>query len=168
MRPLEGLFVLDFSTLLPGPLATLLLAEAGAEVVKIEPPRGEEMRGRATKWGHDSVGFALLNRGKLTGAQAAPLVRNLARWGGAGRPCNEAIRHLDPPRISQTGTRHRRTGRDRSRLPRSPNSQQRPARRRPRHPRPRAGRSARTISSVRRPTKIVLGTSSGNTCPRPV
>jgi crotonobetainyl-CoA:carnitine CoA-transferase CaiB-like acyl-CoA transferase len=64
MRPLEGLFVLDFSTLLPGPLATLLLAEAGAEVVKIEPPRGEEMRGRATKWGHDSVGFALLNRGK--------------------------------------------------------------------------------------------------------
>ena len=28
MRPLEGLFVLDFSTLLPGPLATLLLAEA--------------------------------------------------------------------------------------------------------------------------------------------
>jgi len=64
MRPLEGLFVLDFSTLLPGPLATLLLAEAGAEVVKIEPPGGEEMRGRATKWGHDSVGFALLNRGK--------------------------------------------------------------------------------------------------------
>src|SRR5256886_10557440 len=64
MRPLEGLFVLDFSTLLPGPLATLLLAEAGAEVIKIEPPRGEEMRGRAPKWGRDSVGFALLNRGK--------------------------------------------------------------------------------------------------------
>src|SRR5262249_21071967 len=64
MRPLEGLFVLDFSTLLPGPLATLLLAEAGAEVVKIEPPRGEEMRGRSPKWGHDSAGFALLNRGK--------------------------------------------------------------------------------------------------------
>ena len=64
MRPLEGLSVLDFSTLLPGPLATLLLAEAGAEVVKIEPPRGEEMRGRAPKWGRDSAGFALLNRGK--------------------------------------------------------------------------------------------------------
>jgi len=40
MQPLTGLFVLDFSTLLPGPLATLILAEAGAEVVKIEPPRG--------------------------------------------------------------------------------------------------------------------------------
>jgi alpha-methylacyl-CoA racemase len=65
MRPLEGLFVLDFSTLLPGPLATLLLAEAGAEVVKIEPPgRGEELRGHAPNWGHDSASFALLNRGK--------------------------------------------------------------------------------------------------------
>jgi alpha-methylacyl-CoA racemase len=65
MRPLEGLFVLDFSTLLPGPLATLLLAEAGAEVVKIEPPgRGEEMRGHAPRWGQDSASFALLNRGK--------------------------------------------------------------------------------------------------------
>ena len=65
MRPLEGLFVLDFSTLLPGPLATLLLAEAGAEVVKIERPgSGEEMRGRTPKWGTDSANFALLNRGK--------------------------------------------------------------------------------------------------------
>lgn len=65
MRPLEGLFVLDFSTLLPGPLATLLLAEAGAEVVKIEPPaRGEEMRRHAPKWGQDAASFALLNRGK--------------------------------------------------------------------------------------------------------
>ena len=42
-RPLEGIFVLDFSTLLPGPLATLLLAEAGAEVVKVErPARGDD------------------------------------------------------------------------------------------------------------------------------
>jgi alpha-methylacyl-CoA racemase len=65
MRPLEGLFVLDFSTLLPGPLATLLLAEAGAEVVKIERPgNGEEMRSRTPKWGTDSANFALLNRGK--------------------------------------------------------------------------------------------------------
>ena len=38
MRPLEGLLVLDFSTLLPGPIATLLLAEAGAEVVKMKHP----------------------------------------------------------------------------------------------------------------------------------
>jgi crotonobetainyl-CoA:carnitine CoA-transferase CaiB-like acyl-CoA transferase len=65
MRPLEGLRVLDFSTLLPGPMATLVLAEAGAEVIKIERPgRGDEMRSYVPKFGDDSVNFALLNRGK--------------------------------------------------------------------------------------------------------
>src|SRR5687768_7426273 len=65
MQPLEGIRVLDFSTLLPGPLATLLLAEAGAEVIKIErPERGDEMRSYRPRFGADSVNFALLNRGK--------------------------------------------------------------------------------------------------------
>ena len=65
MRPLEGMLVLDFSTLLPGPMATLLLAEAGAEVVKVEKPgRGDEMRSYEPKWGQSSVNFAMLNRGK--------------------------------------------------------------------------------------------------------
>src|SRR5439155_4536112 len=64
MQPLEGLLVLDFSTLLPGPMATLLLAEAGAEVVKVERPSGEEMRSYRPRWGRESVNFALLNRGK--------------------------------------------------------------------------------------------------------
>ena len=58
--------VLDFSTLLPGPMATLILAEAGAEVIKIErPEHGENMRNYAPKWGgKDSSNFHLLNRGK--------------------------------------------------------------------------------------------------------
>ena len=65
MRPLDGVLVLDFSTLLPGPLATLILAEAGAEIIKIERPgSGDEMRRYTPKFGGDSVNFALLNRGK--------------------------------------------------------------------------------------------------------
>ncbi|MGI9371952.1 MAG: CaiB/BaiF CoA transferase family protein [Hyphomicrobiales bacterium] len=64
-QPLSGLKVLDFSTLLPGPMAGLLLAEAGAEVVKIERPgSGEEIRHYHPKWGRDSAIFAMLNRGK--------------------------------------------------------------------------------------------------------
>ena len=64
-QPLAGIKVLDFSTLLPGPLATLILAEAGAEVIKIERPgRGDEMRSYLPKFGADSVNFAMLNRGK--------------------------------------------------------------------------------------------------------
>ena len=63
--PLDDILVLDFSTLLPGPMASLFLAEAGAEVIKIERPgSGEEMRVYQPKWGANSVNFALLNRGK--------------------------------------------------------------------------------------------------------
>ncbi len=64
MQPLTGIRVLDFSTLLPGPMATLLLADAGAEVIKIERPTGEEMRGYQPKIGNESVNFGLLNAGK--------------------------------------------------------------------------------------------------------
>ncbi len=61
---LAGLTVLDFSTLLPGPMATLMLADAGAEVIKIERPQGEDMRAYEPFWGEISANFALLNRGK--------------------------------------------------------------------------------------------------------
>lgn len=65
MLPLSDLRVLDFSTLLPGPMATLLLAEAGAEVIKIERPgSGEEMRHYRPAFGDASAHFAMLNRGK--------------------------------------------------------------------------------------------------------
>ena len=64
-QPLTGVKVLDFSTLLPGPLCTLLLAEAGANVLKVEKPgSGDDMRSYNPKSGDDSVNFGLLNRGK--------------------------------------------------------------------------------------------------------
>lgn len=55
--PLEGLRVLDFSTLLPGPLATLMLDRAGATVVKVERPEGDGLRDHPDD-------FAMLNDGK--------------------------------------------------------------------------------------------------------
>ncbi|MCK9919303.1 CoA transferase [Microbacteriaceae bacterium K1510] len=64
MQPLSGLLVLDFTTLLPGPLATLMLAEAGAEVIKIERPGGEDMRRFPPQVDGEGAAFALLNRGK--------------------------------------------------------------------------------------------------------
>jgi crotonobetainyl-CoA:carnitine CoA-transferase CaiB-like acyl-CoA transferase len=62
--PLSGVKVLDFSTLLPGPLAALILAEAGAEVIKIERPGGEDLRRYPPYLEGDGVNFWLLNRGK--------------------------------------------------------------------------------------------------------
>jgi alpha-methylacyl-CoA racemase len=64
MQPLSGLLVLDFTTLLPGPLASLMLAETGAEVIKIERPGGEDMRRFPPAFDGESAPFALLNRGK--------------------------------------------------------------------------------------------------------
>lgn len=65
MQPLKGVTVIDFSTLLPGPLASLILAEAGAEVIKVERPgEGDAMRGFGTPSGESSIEFMLLNRGK--------------------------------------------------------------------------------------------------------
>jgi alpha-methylacyl-CoA racemase len=63
-QPLAGLLVVDFTTLLPGPLATLMLAEAGAHVIKIERPGGEEMRTHGPHVAGESMPFRLLNRGK--------------------------------------------------------------------------------------------------------
>ena len=61
---LDGVRVLDFTTLLPGPLATLVLAEAGADVIKIERPGGDPIRHAPPFVDGESVPFAMLNRGK--------------------------------------------------------------------------------------------------------
>ncbi|MEM6667062.1 MAG: CaiB/BaiF CoA-transferase family protein [Pseudomonadota bacterium] len=61
---LDGITVLDFSTLLPGPLAGLILAEAGARVIKIERPGGEDMRRYPPFVDGRSVLHESLNRGK--------------------------------------------------------------------------------------------------------
>jgi crotonobetainyl-CoA:carnitine CoA-transferase CaiB-like acyl-CoA transferase len=63
--PLAGVKVVDLSTLLPGPAASLILAEAGAEVIKVERPGGDDMRRLGPgKPDRDSAYFTLLNRGK--------------------------------------------------------------------------------------------------------
>jgi crotonobetainyl-CoA:carnitine CoA-transferase CaiB-like acyl-CoA transferase len=63
--PLDKISIVDFSSLLPGPLATMLLAEAGASVTKVErPDGGDEMRAYTPRLGATSANFAVLNRGK--------------------------------------------------------------------------------------------------------
>lgn len=65
LRPLEGLVALDLTRLLPGPAATLMLANFGAQVIKIEDPRKGDPARSAPPLIHDRGAlFSIVNRGK--------------------------------------------------------------------------------------------------------
>jgi crotonobetainyl-CoA:carnitine CoA-transferase CaiB-like acyl-CoA transferase len=82
--PLKGLKVLDFTTLLPGPYATQLLADMGAEVLRVEAPnRVDMLKHFPPKVGKVSAAHATVNRNKkfvaidLKHAEAKPIIEKL-------------------------------------------------------------------------------------------
>src|SRR5271163_3197909 len=65
--PLAGVRVLDVTQVMAGPFSTMLLADLGADVIKVEPPEtGDQTRGTMgfKLKGNDSMGFLNLNRNK--------------------------------------------------------------------------------------------------------
>jgi crotonobetainyl-CoA:carnitine CoA-transferase CaiB-like acyl-CoA transferase len=122
--PLTGLRVVDASTVLAGPYATMLLADLGADVIKVEPPEGDATRGWGPPWvGDEASGtrtaayYLAVNRNKrslrldLRTEAGADILRRLlldadafienARPGSMARFGfdDEALRRLNPDLI---------------------------------------------------------------------
>ena len=64
MGKLSGIKVVDLSLFLPGPMLTLMMADHGAEVIKVEPPTGDPARQMEPMEAGKSIWFRNLNRGK--------------------------------------------------------------------------------------------------------
>src|SRR5438477_12069839 len=85
VRPLDGVRVLDLTRLLPGGYCTLLLADMGADVVKVEEPgKGDYIRWTPPMVGDESAAHRALNRGKrsitlnLKTSEGVALLKRLA------------------------------------------------------------------------------------------
>ena len=64
MGPLEGLKVLDLTSMVSGPMGAMMLADQGAEVIKVEPTNGEQLRHMAAPHNGVNPAFFSCNRGK--------------------------------------------------------------------------------------------------------
>ena len=82
MPPLEGILVADFSRVLAGPLAAMLLGDLGADVIKVErPDGGDDTRAWGPPWHEgESTYYLGLNRNKRSIALDLARRRTTARW----------------------------------------------------------------------------------------
>jgi crotonobetainyl-CoA:carnitine CoA-transferase CaiB-like acyl-CoA transferase len=83
-KPLAGIRVIELANFIAGPLAGTLLADMGADVVKVEPPKGDMGRATPPIRNGESVSFVALNRNKrslvldLKRPEATEILRKLA------------------------------------------------------------------------------------------
>ncbi|MDR5703953.1 MAG: CoA transferase, partial [Armatimonadota bacterium] len=82
---LNGVRVLDFSQVMAGPFCTMLLADMGADVIKVEPPEGDSTRQMGLSQDGESPAFWAVNRNKrgiavnLKNPRGVELCRRLAQ-----------------------------------------------------------------------------------------
>ena len=105
--PLQGVRVLDFGTVYAAPITAMLLGDYGADVVKVEHPRGDPARTHGVgKDGH-GLWWKVIARNKRT-------ILDVRHAGGTGAPrgarprCRRPHRELPPRRHGEVGHRARR------------------------------------------------------------
>ena len=106
-RPLRGLLVLDFSQFLAGPSCALRLADLGAEVIKIERPKGGDLaRGLFLAdqgYAGDSALFHTINRNKKSFAADLKSPRDLKRVKGLIRRADVMVHNFRPGVMDRLG-----------------------------------------------------------------
>ena len=111
MQPLQGIRIIDFCNVVMGPYATQLLAEYGADVIKIEPPEGDDSRRTGLFVEQDMASLFLgVNRGKRS------MVLDL-KEPSSTEPLHKLIRSADvlvhnirPQKLEKLGLSARQTG----------------------------------------------------------
>jgi crotonobetainyl-CoA:carnitine CoA-transferase CaiB-like acyl-CoA transferase len=112
---LAGIRVIDVTQVMAGPFCAMVLADLGADVIKIEPPAGDSTRGMAGASGTDSPSFNAVNRGKrsvvvnLKAPEGRSVVTRLARSADIlvenYRPGVMEALGLDYPRLAEVNPR---------------------------------------------------------------
>src|SRR5256885_2535681 len=130
MKPLDGLRVIDLTQAMAAPYCTMNLADLGADVIKVEPPGGEEQRRGATSRHGHSGSFMAINRNKrgitldLKTPEGVEVMHRLNRTAdvllqdyppraaGRLRGDYQTLERLHPRLIYCSGSRFGRTGPD--------------------------------------------------------
>lgn len=102
-RPLDGLLIIETSSFLTGPFASMMLSDLGAEVIKVEPPGGDGFR----RFGHSRNGFGAswtnANRGKRSVVIDLKSAEGLARFKGLLERADVLIENWRPRVASSLG-----------------------------------------------------------------
>lgn len=102
-KPLDGLRVLDFSRVMAGPFCTVLLADLGAEVIKVESTQGDDYRHVGPFKDGESGLFVFMNRGKksITVDLKAPAGRDIIH--GLARRADIVVENFRPGVTTRLG-----------------------------------------------------------------
>jgi len=103
MSALEGLKVLDLTSMVSGPVAAMMLADQGADVIKVEPIRGEQMRHVGPTVNQITAMFFSCNRGKRSIALDLKSEEGKQVLFGLGREADVLIQNFRPGAIDRMG-----------------------------------------------------------------
>ncbi|MAO25991.1 MAG: CoA transferase [Roseovarius sp.] len=102
-QPLDGVRILDFTRVLAGPYATALLADIGAEVIKIESAQGDDYRHIGPFQDDESLLFQTINRGKKSVVLDLKDAADLERLLGLVTSCDVVVENFRPGVMERLG-----------------------------------------------------------------